>query len=191
MRMLMMMVVAASLAVCGYALYQNGQLAARMQDRVYILANGKAMEVLAGSRDDNLVAEARDHVATFHELFFTLDPDEKSIAAGMKRALYLADGSAKRQYDDLMETGYISGVISGNVSQRISIDSVVLNTVREPYAFRCFATLHIMRATSVVTRSLVSQGTLRSVARSEHNPHGFLIERWEILENKDLKVEAR
>lgn len=191
MRMLMLAVVAGSLLVSGYALYQNGQLAASMQDRVYVLANGKAMEVVAGSRRENIGVEARDHVAMFHEWFFTLDPDEKAIAVSMKRALYLADASAKRQYDDLVETGYIAGVISGNVSQRISVDSVVVNTVSEPYAFRCYATLHIVRATSVVTRSLVSQGSLRSVARSDHNPHGFLIERWEIVDNRDLKIETR
>ncbi|MGV3595198.1 MAG: conjugative transposon protein TraK, partial [Sediminibacterium sp.] len=123
--------------------------------------------------------------------FFSLDPDEKAIAASVKRALYMADGSAKKQYDDLLETGYIAGIISGNVSQKLVVDSVNVNTVAEPYAFRCYATLKIIRSTSLVTRSLISQGVLRSVARSDHNPHGFLIEHWEILDNKDLKIETR
>ena len=109
----------------------------------------------------------------------------------IKKALYMADGSAKKQYDDLVETGYISGVISGNVSQQISIDSVLVNSTAEPYFFRCYASLKIIRTTSVVTRSLVTQGYLRNVTRSDHNPHGFLIERWETLENKDLKIENR
>lgn len=191
MRALMLCIVAACLLICIYALNQNFQLSARMQDRVYILSGGKAMEALAGSRRENLAVEARDHVAMFHSYFFSMDPDEKAIAASMRKALYLADATAKRQYDDLVETGYIAGIISGNVSQRISIDSVQVSTVNEPYPFTCYANLRIIRATSIVTRSLISRGVLRSVARSDHNPHGFLIEHLEILENRDLKTELR
>jgi hypothetical protein len=43
----------------------------------------------------------------------------------------------------------------------------------------------------VVTRDLVTEGWLREVNRSDNNPHGFLIERWAIIENRDLKVEQR
>jgi hypothetical protein len=32
---------------------------------------------------------------------------------------------------------------------------------------------------------------LRNTGRSDNNPHGFLIEKWTILDNSDLKVEAR
>lgn len=191
MRGMMFIVVVCSFGVCIYAVYNNARLAASLQQRVYVLANGKAAELVAGTRKENIGVEARDHVAMFHTWFFSLDPDEKAIAASVKRALYMADGSAKKQYDDLLETGYIAGIISGNVSQQIVIDSVRVNTVAEPYAFRCYATLKIIRSTSLVTRSLISQGVLRSVARSDHNPHGFLIEHWEILDNKDLKIETR
>lgn len=191
MRMMMMLVVTGCILVCIYALYQNAQLSASMQDRVYVLASGKAVEVLAGSRKENIGVEARDHVAMFHSWFFTLDPDEKAIRATMKKALYMADHSAKKQYDDLVETGYIAGIISGNVSQQITVDSVVVNTTTEPFSFRCYASIQIIRSTSIVTRSLITQGQLRSMARTDHNPHGFLIERWEVVENKDLKMVSR
>lgn len=191
MRSFMLVVVIGSLCVIGYAIYTNAKLASQLQERVYVLANGKAAELMSSTRKENIEIEARDHVAMFHSWFFSLDPDEKAITASIKRALYMADGSAKKQYDDLLETGYIAGIISGNVSQKVIVDSVRINTVAEPYSFRCFATLKIIRSTSVVTRSLISQGVLRSVARSDHNPHGFLIEHWEILDNKDLKIETR
>lgn len=191
MRMIMMLVIAGCVLVCIYALYQNTQLSTSVQDRVYVLANGKAVEVLASSRKENIGVEARDHVAMFHSWFFTLDPDEKAIRATMKKALYMADHTAKKQYDDLIETGYIAGIISGNVSQQIAVDSVVVNTAAAPFEFRCYATIQIIRATSIVTRSLITQGQLRSIARTDHNPHGFLIERWEVVENKDIKMVSR
>lgn len=191
MRLVTLVIVIASLLINVYAIRESNRLAARMQERVYVLSNGKVMEAMAGSRKDNLGVEARDHVAMFHTWFFSLDPDEKVIQANIKRALYLVDASAKHQYDDLVETGYIAGIISGNVSQQITIDSVSVNTTTEPYDFRCYATLKIIRPTSIATRNLITQGGLRSVSRSDHNPHGFLIERWEIIENKDLKIENR
>ena len=103
----------------------------------------------------------------------------------------MADGTAKSQYDALVEIGYIAGIISGNISQVIAVDSIHLNMNAELYQFRCYATLKIIRPTSTVTRSLVTQGYLRNTARTDHNPHGFLIERWETIENKDLKIEKR
>jgi conjugative transposon TraK protein len=170
-------------------------LAARVmrsaQKRVYLLSAGKAMEAFASDRPSNLAVEARALVYDFHEAFFTLDPDDRYISAGLKRALYLADRSAKRVYDDLKEAGYYSGVVSANISQRLVIDSINLDMARAPYYFRCYGTETITRATSIVTRDLVTEGWLREVQRSENDPHGFLIERWNILENKDQKIEQR
>jgi len=191
MRLFMLLVVLGCVIVSLYALYQNASMSARLQDKVYVLSNGKAAEIFAINRKDNIAVEAKDHITRFHELFFSLDPDEKAITATIKKALYLSDGSAKKQYDDLVESGYIAGVISGNVSQQIRVDSVQVNTTIEPYTFRCYATLLIVRSTSMVTRNLVTQGRLRGITRTEHNPHGFLIEKWETLENRDLKIEDR
>lgn len=191
MRLFMLVVVSASVIISLYALYQNAALSAKLQEKVYVLSNGKAAEIFASNRKDNLAVEARDHIVRFHELFFSLDPDEKAILTTIKKALYLSDDSAKKQYDDLVESGYLSGMISGNVSQQIAVDSIALNTTMEPYAFRCYASLRIIRPSSMVTRNLITQGYLRSVARTDHNPHGFLIEKWETLENRDLKIEDR
>ena len=190
-RLFTVIVVVGSLSLCGLVTWLSYRSMARMQDRIYILASGKALEAVAQNRKDNIPVEARDHIRSFHQYFFTLDPDEKVIDANLNRALYLADASAKRQYDDLKETGYYAGVIAGNVSQEISIDSIHLDMTGYPYYFRCYATEKIIRPSSLVTRDLLTEGWLRNTSRSDNNPHGFLIERWTILDNRDLKVEAR
>ena len=156
-----------------------------------MLANGKALEAVAADRKDNIPVEARDQVKTFHQYFFTLDPDEKVIQSNITKALYLADASAKRQYEDLKENGYYTNIIAGNISQQIDLDSVNVDINSYPYFFRCFATQKIIRSTSIVYRSLLTEGYLRNVSRSDNNPHGFLIERWNTIENKDIKTEAR
>jgi len=174
-----------------FAVYKSFSLASQMQSRIYVLAGGKALQANAATRGDNIPVEARDHIKTFHKYFFTLDPDEKAIEATITKALYLADGSAKGVYDDLKENGYYAKLISGNVNQTITVDSVKVDVKEYPYRFRCYATQHITRPTSITSRSLITEGGLRSVSRSDNNPHGFLIERWNTIENRDLKTTYR
>jgi conjugative transposon TraK protein len=174
-----------------FALYKSFLLVANMQSKVYILANGKALEAYASDRKDNIVVEAKDHIKAFHQFFFTLDPDEKVIQTNITKALYLADASAKREYDNLKENGYFSNIISGNISQQITIDSVHVDINQYPYYFRCYATQNIIRTTSIVSRSLLTEGFLRNVSRSDNNSHGFLIERWTTIDNRDIKTENR
>ena len=184
-------VVVGSIVMSCFALYKSFALVAQMQDKVYILANGKALEAYASDRKDNIPVEARDHVMTFHKLFFTLDPDDKVIKTNVTKALYLADDSAKRIYDDLKDNGYYSGIISGNISQTLHVDSVTIDINKYPYHFRCYSKQNIIRTTSIAHRSLITEGNLRNVSRSDNNPHGFLVERWNTIENRDLSTENR
>ncbi len=184
-------VIIGCVTLCGFTLYKSFKLVAEIQSKVYILVNGKALEAYASDRKENIPVEARDHVKMFHQYFFTLDPDDKVIQANINKALYLADASAKMEYDNLKENSYYANIIAGNISQEIKIDSVAVRINEYPYYFRCYATQNIIRTTSTISRSLVTEGYLRNVSRSDNNPHGFLIERWATIENKDLKIENR
>lgn len=190
-RLFSCILIIACVSVVCFTIYKSFQLINESQERIYILSNGKALEVWAADRKDNIPVEARDHVKMFHHHFFSLDPDDKVIQANITKALYLADASAKRQYDNLKENRYFSNIISGNISQEMELDSIQINIDQYPFYFRCFGKQRLIRTTSIVTRSLITEGFLRNVARSDNNPHGFLIEKWNTLENKDLKTEMR
>ncbi|MGN6569450.1 MAG: conjugative transposon protein TraK [Flavipsychrobacter sp.] len=177
--------------ICAFITFSCFRQLEQHEQRLYILANGKAIEAFASGRKDNIAVEARDHIATFHRLFFSLDPDEKIINANIGKALYLADNSAEKVYDNLKEQGYYANVIAGNISQEISIDSIHFDISQYPYRFRCYAKEKLIRTTSIVTRNLLTEGYMRNTERSDNNPHGFLIERWSILENNDLSTQNR
>jgi len=184
-------IILGSLVLCGFVIYKSYELASIAKNKVYVLASGKALEALAADRKDNIPVEAKDHVYMFHHYFFTLDPDDKVIQRNITKALYLSDASAKRQYENLKESGYYSNIIAGNISQQISTDSIQINVDTYPYYFRCYATQQIIRATSIVYRLLITEGYLRNVERSENNSHGFLIEKWHTIENRDEKTVNR
>lgn len=190
-RLFSFVLIAACVMLSSYTIYESYRLVKQSEQRIYLLANGKALEAFAGERKDNIPVEARDHIKMFHFYFFSLDPDNEVIKSHIGKALYLADASARREYDNLRESGYYANVISGNVSQQITPDSIVVHTDAYPYYFRYYGKEKIIRTTTIVTRSLITEGYLRNISRSDNNPHGFLIERWHILKNKDLRVESR
>ena len=101
--------------------------------------------------------EAREHVRRFHELFFTLSPDKGAIEGNIQRAMFLSDRSAYAHYRDLAEQGYYNRVISGNMNQRIGIDSVKCDFDTYPYEVVTYARLSIIREKSVTERSLVTR----------------------------------
>jgi conjugative transposon TraK protein len=182
----------ANCVICLYTIYKTSQELKVVQGKVYVIANGKLMEALAGDRRETLPVEIRDHVKMFHYYFFSLEPDDQVIKAHLTKALYLADGSAKAEYDDLNETGYYTGIQSGNISQQVEEpDSVLVNIDQQPYYFRYVGKLKIIRATTITTRSLITEGYIRNTTASDNNPHGFLIERWKILDNQDINIQKR
>lgn len=176
----------ANVLTMGFCIYKSYDMVSQSQNRVHILYNGKVLEAIASDRKSNLPVELRDHIKTFHQLFFNLAPDDKAIQANISKALYLADESAKKQYDNLKESGYYNNLISANISQEIEVDSIKVDVNAYPYPFTCYATQKLVRSSSTVLRKLVSQGQLRDIkSQTDNNPHGFLIQGWEIISNRD------
>ena len=190
-RVFSLVVTCCTVALAGFVTYKSYYLAENIQSHIYVLANGKAIEAFASDRAENIPVEARDHVRTFHQWFFTLSPDDKAIQATITKSLYLADASARSVYESLKENNYYTSILTGNVSQDITVDSVSVSLEAIPYYFRCWATVRITRPSAITTRSLVTEVYLRSISRSDNNPHGFLIEKWRILNNQDVKTEKR
>jgi conjugative transposon TraK protein len=181
----------ANAATMCFCIYKSYAIVTLAQNRVHILYNGKVLEAVASDRKTNLPVELRDHIKTFHEDFFTLVPDDKQIDATVTKALYLADGSAKAAYDNLKEAGYFNNLISANINQQVQVDSIRLDLDNYPYAFTCYATEKLVRSTSTVTRKLITQGKVSDLkTETDNNPHGFLIQGWEILQNNDEQVKS-
>lgn len=178
--------------VCGYALYASYSFAREQREKIYVLDEGKSL-MLALSQDAsrNRPVEAREHVRRFHELFFTIAPDKAAIEQNMERALALSDKSAFDYYKDLAETGYYNRAISGNINQRIEIDSILCNFNRHPYEVRTYARQFIIRQSNITERSLVTSCRLQNAARSDNNPQGFLLEHFLVKENRDLRSYKR
>ena len=101
------------------------------------------------------------------------------------------DKSAFAYYQDMQEKGYYNRVVSGNISQRIEVDSVVCDFNAYPYRAMTYARQMIVRESNITERSLVTRCELINSGRSDNNPQGFIMEKFEILENRDLRTLKR
>ena len=149
------------------------------------------MVALAQEQNINRPAEAKDHIKTFHRLFFTLEPDEKQVEGNIREATYLGDRSVVRLYQDLQEAGYYGQLIQGNVHQKVEIDKVEVDFRQSPYRVVTSGRQLLIRANNITVRKLVTECFLIDVPRTDNNPHGFMIERFKVAQNQDLETVQR
>ena len=175
-----------------FSVVKSYRFAEAQRQKIYVLDEGKSL-MLALSQDlsQNRPVEAREHIRRFHELFFTLSPDRAAIESNINRALFLCDKSAYHYTQDLQEKGYYNRIVAGNINQRIEVDSVVCDFEHYPYRATTYARQMIVRESNITERSLVTRCDLINSVRSDNNPQGFTMERFEILENRDLRTLTR
>lgn len=134
----------------------------------------------------NREAEYLSHVGRFHSLFFSLTPDDRFMEYQMKQAMYLIDESGALQYNNLKEKGYFNSILSSSAVLTIRTDSIHIDMPRR--YFKYYGTQKIDRRSSMITRSLITEGYLSDLEiRSDNNPHAVLITRWKTIENKDIQ----
>lgn len=179
-------------AITSYSLWSSYSFAEAQRQRIYVLDGGKPL-MLALSQDmtQNRPVEAREHVKRFHELFFTLSPDKKAIESNVNRALFLVDKSAFKYYQDMAEKGYYNRIVSGNINQIVQVDSIACDFDSYPYKAVTYAKQMIIRESNVTERSLITRCNLINSVRSDNNPHGFTMEKFEIIENRDIRILDR
>lgn len=178
--------------ITSYSVFSAYQFAEKQRQKIYVLDKGKSL-ILALSQDlaQNRPVEAREHIKRFHELFFTLSPDKDAIESNINRAMFLSDKSVYTYYKDLIEKGYFNRVISGNINQTLQVDSVVVNFKNYPYTASTYAKQVIVRESNITQRSLITKCELINSVRSDNNPHGFTMENFEVLENRDIQTVKR
>jgi len=152
---------------------------------IYILQNNVPLQASQTDMMLNRPAEYRADVELFHSLFFSLTPDDKYIEYQLRKAMYLVDQSGVEAYNNLKENGYFNSILSSSSVLTLQTDSIALDIAR--HYFRYYGKLKIDRRSSTVVRSLITEGYLKDIPRSDNNPHGVLICNWKTLENKDLE----
>ena len=191
-RVCIVVVAVVCLGVGAAAVVFSYRFAEQQRQKIYVLDGDQSL-LLALSQDvnQNRMAEARAHVKRFHEYFFTISPDKEAIEHTTSQALALADNSALDQYMRLKEDGFYDRLIAAGITCEVCIDSLQVDDSRYPYRVTCYGRTSIVRASNITYRYLETTCELVNCTRSDSNPHGFLLEKWKIVDNHDIQVVNR
>jgi len=173
-----------SVIIAVSALFFASRQVSQSRGLIYVLDNNMALPARAASAAVNRPQQYKGTIELFHDLFFSLTPDDKYIEYQMKRAMYLIDESGVEQYNTLKENGYFNSILSSSSVLTLTMDSISLDMKRK--YFRYYGKLKIDRRSSTVVRSLVTEGHLEDITPSDNNVNGVLITGWKTVENKDL-----
>ncbi|MEB2780784.1 conjugative transposon protein TraK [Algoriphagus sp. C2-6-M1] len=171
-----------SIIICGFVSAYAYQQVANARQSIYILDNDIPILAKQTNMQMNRPAEYKAAVDLFHSLFFNLTPDDKHIEYQMGKAMYFVDETGVGQYNNLKEKGYFNSILSSSSVLSIQTDSIVIDQNR----FHYYGKQKIDRRSATITRSIITEGELIDIPRSENNSHGVLITNWKTIENKDL-----
>lgn len=168
--------------------YARSMIAAEKQ-QIYVIDRNIPIVAKRTDIHDNREAEYKAHIEAFHDYFFSMPPDDEYIEKTIRKAMFLVDASGLAQYNTLKEKGYYTTLVSTSSNITVTKDSIELdlNTKR----WRFYGKEKIERPSNITVRSLITEGYLQDVPRTENNPHGVLINNWKTIENKDLSNESK
>ena len=145
--------------------------ASRLSD-IYVLDHGSAFTASVGEEDSQRELEVQDHVARFHELLLNLSPSSEAIRTNIDRALTMSDRSAYNYWQDLSEQGFYQRLVSANISQQFSVDSLVTDMGVYPYRTRTYGKIYLLRESNITAYDVCTSCSVVDVGRSKGNPHG-------------------
>lgn len=180
---------ATSIIVSALAFSYATKMVTEERNHIYVLDKNIPLVAVSENIEDNREVEYKADVETFHQLFFTLPPDDKFISGQLEKAMYLVDASGMAQYNTLKEKGYFTNLVATSSISTCTMDSIQLDMNTGHFIY--YGKQKIQRPSMITIRSLITEGWLIDQPRTDNNPHGVLITKWKTLENKDLQNEAK
>ena len=194
MRMVMITVIACAFLFCSYIYISSMKQIEESRNKVYLLNQGNALELVISRRgNDNIEAEIKNHITMFHDFFYNLDPDPVDIKIRINKALYLIDESGAQIHSKREEVLYYHKLVDGNISSRVYIDSInLVKSTDNVYHCKIIARQKLIRTSNTTEKHIDAECKFRNVARTDNNPHGFLIEQYRLTNtapvNENIKL---
>ena len=182
-------VIAACVIISVSSIFAGTNMVMDAQKKIYVLDGNVPILVNRTTMEETLDVEAKSHIEMFHHYFFSLAPDDKYIRYTMEKAMYLVDETGMAQYNTLKEKGFYNNIMGTSAVFSIFCDSIRLDMDRMEFTY--YGRQRIERRTSILTRELVTAGSMKRVPRTENNPHGLLITNWRTLLNKDIEQKTK
>lgn len=173
----------------GLANHQINKANERARNNGYLLHKGQRLS-LEPLRDPkrNLEILCEGHIQSFHELFFSLEPDLAMIKRNIEeKALFMTDNSGKRLYGRLVEKRYFHDVVMRDYRYLMELDSIDVDYSSYPFQFTFYGKQAIEKGRFTTYRNLITSGYLQEVGRTPNNINGIKILDFKVLDNSDIQ----
>lgn len=190
LRLVIISTLLSALLIVGFTFYKSQETIGEIRKSVYVPVNGNSMTMMVSKNYiENRDAEIKNHLKMFHELLFTLAPDEAQIKEKTTRAMYLGDKSVKEYVDQQNESKQYLKLIGSNSYQYIQIDSIQTDQYSSPYKAMVNLKLTIVRPSGIFKFDIATACELINVSagRSENNPHALMIQKWNIVKRQEIE----
>lgn len=191
MKFLTVIALVAMVTVCIGALAYTFSFVEDQGRQVYVLDQGQPLLAMKEDAGQTVESRAYQHVRIFHMYFFNLMPNKEALDYNIEQALRLADRSAYNYWATLNEHGYYNRLVSENVSQQMTVDSIKVNTSVYPYEAACFGKLYSVRESAMTAYDIVTTCTLIGVPFTPEHPTGLLMERFKVVRREEIGTRAR
>ena len=163
----------------------------RNNQKIYLVDQGSAIAAVRASNGVQRDLEVINHVTRFHELMYSMAPDAQSIENNHELFSHLADNSAERYYQDLAEQNFFKRLVQTNSMENIVVDSVKVNVRVYPYRAVTYGRLYMVRESSITVFNIQTSCQLTETTRTQYNPNGLMIERFNVDVNERIETRAR
>lgn len=135
----------------------------------------------------NRFFEVKHHVKIFSKLMFELD--ENNYFDNLERAQFLAGRPWKELYASYAseDNKFYRSMRTSSTKTKIVIDSMSVNVDNEPYRCVFYARYLVTTPTTEIERLHWFDIDLEDVTRTEENPHGLTITRYDMIRNDQIR----
>lgn len=175
-----LLVVLICLGFCLY-IYENEA------GKIFVLdGQGDISSASLKDKKTQLEAEAHNHLNMFYNSFFSFDV--VNIEENTEKGLELGGNDVRRLWETYKKKNFYNNVRQNNLIVKSYIDSTFFDLESKPIRALVYGKQEIRSGEYVQMRNLELDCILLEVGRvKDKNPHGFLIEKINIRDNKVLK----
>jgi hypothetical protein len=150
-------------------------------DRVYVVKDNSMFRI----NDERSMVKG--HVTDFFKLFFEID--QFNYKSNVNKALYLIGEDGQTLNKSLTSSNFYSQLVATNMICSIQLDSIVFRTNQAPYELFVYGKWMKRNEYAKKINNLHCAMEVVKTSNSDKNPYGFVIEKFRIFNQEELKVK--
>ena len=174
-RFIVLSVVFVAFASSSFALFEMYNTTQTMLNSNFAVdTDGQVIPLKLVKKRENLLVEAKAHIAMFHQYFYDLNTS--NYKTQIEKALWLGDKTVDDVYRQKKADGIYNRLLQYALVQKVNAISIEVDLSKEPYAFQAEVQLEVRRGNVTDHYLMKTSGNLIAVDRNfPNNPHGLLI----------------